>query len=86
MSNKVIQSYVWHGDKCYFVSTINRECSARLSHGEMYAETIVWEHDAETQKRRKMLWQGEDITDGIETHIAICKSFHDHGKEITDCE
>ncbi len=79
MNNKVIQSYVWHENKCFFVSTINRECSAILAYGDIYAETMVWECDTETRKRGNLVWQGEDVRDGIDTHISVCRKIHETG-------
>jgi len=70
MSEKLAQTYVWHGDKAFFVSTINRQCSA-INYSGMYAETMVWVWDAPTRTRGRMLWQGEAGKDSIRTHQRI---------------
>lgn len=87
MSDKLIQSYVWHGDKAFFVSTINRVTSAALAQGMIYAETMVWEWDAKTRERGKRIGQDEDTRDSIHTHIAVCERLQKTGKcEIEDEE
>ena len=42
MSKPIIKSYVYHGDRCFFVSTILRESSAQDGPQE-YLETIVFD-------------------------------------------
>lgn len=79
MSNKVMQSYVWHEDKCFFVSTINRASSAAIAYEHIYAETMVWTWDAERAERGELVWQGEDIKGGISTHLLACKNLHEFG-------
>lgn len=61
------KSYVWHGDKCYFVSTIERNYDTMqgTSRGQ---ETIVWEYDWNNLERGKMLHQAGNIAD----HKQIC--------------
>jgi hypothetical protein len=63
----VWKSFVWHKEKCFFVSTIERtfdtyEGSIR---GE---ETLVWEYDWEKSVRGKLLHQAGGIID----HKQIC--------------
>ena len=43
--DRIIKTYVWHGDKCFFVSTINRESSAAILPALRYNETMVWEYN-----------------------------------------
>ena len=77
MTNKIIQSYVYHGDKCWFVSTINRESSSMC--GGTYAETMVWEWNEKEMKRLDMVFQDEHVTDSIFSHIKICKRINETG-------
>jgi hypothetical protein len=65
MSDKVMQSYVWHDGKCFFVSTIDRQSSAALSQGGTYAETLVWDYDYEKRERGALVGQGEGATGSI---------------------
>jgi len=62
-------SYVWHGDQCFFVSTIRRnyDTYAGTIRG---LETIVWEYDWEKREMGAMLHQAG----GIEDHQKICRS------------
>ena len=77
MNNQIMQSYVHHGDKVFFVSTINRESSSMF--GGTYAETMVWEWDPETRERGAFVGQGEGSSDSIYTHQAFCKQLHETG-------
>ena len=73
MSNKVMQSYVWHEGKCFFVSTIDRESSAEMAYGGRYAETMAWECNPETRERGALVVQDEDAEGEIRTHVAVCQ-------------
>ncbi len=71
MSDKgLIQSYVHHEDKSFFVSTIDRNSSS--TQGGRYAETIVWEWDSLERKRGSILYQGGAGEGSIRTHQAMC--------------
>lgn len=76
--NRVIKSYVWHADRCFFVSTIERDSSALAAPGR-YNETIVWSYDWEKRERGEMLYQLEDSRHSIEVHLRTCRTLHDHG-------
>jgi len=69
MSATLAVTYVWHGDKAYCASTINRESSAL--EGGTYAETIVWTWDDKTRARGDMAWMGSCATGSIYTHQAV---------------
>lgn len=84
MHNKVMQSYVWHEGKCFFVSTINRESSAVYAYGATYAETMVWEYDYEKRVRGTLIGQGEGLTGSVHTHLAMCKQLAESGKFVSD--
>jgi hypothetical protein len=70
----VIQSHVWHGDHCYFVSTIDRESSAALAYGARYWETLVWRWEG--GERTDLLHQAE----GRRAHFNICQQLIEHGE------
>jgi hypothetical protein len=78
-SDALIQSYVRHGDKWFFVSTMNRESSALAAYGMVYAETLVWEWDAEKRERGRIVAQGEGGQDSIYAHLAMCKRIAETG-------
>jgi hypothetical protein len=75
--SRVIQSYLYHDGKCFFVSTINRESSSMK--GGTYAETMVWDCEPDTHVRGLCLWQGEAMTGSIRTHLAVCQRIADTG-------
>jgi len=79
MSEKVIQSYVWHEGKCFFVSTINRESSAVLAYGHRYAETMIWECDPETRERGNLVGTFDGIEGSVGTHVDLCRKLRDTG-------
>ena len=77
--SKIIQSYVWYKNKCFFVSTVNRESSATSLYDPIYAETIVWDYDYELRECGSIIWQDEDAESGIYTHQWICEQLHNSG-------
>lgn len=66
------QSYVFHEDKAFFVSTIRRdyETYGGIVWGD---ETLVWEWDPESKKRGKLLYQVDDHADCCEQLIRTGK-------------
>ena len=74
MIKPVINSYVFHEDKCWNVSTIYRQSSA-LSYIDWYYEIIVWEYDMEKKVRGRLVHQDE----GLENHFAICRTIIQEG-------
>ena len=80
MENKKIwQSYVWHGEKSFFVSTISRDFDTHegVMRGE---ETLTWEYDWEKHKRGKLIGQSGGILD----HQATCRSIIEFGKILEE--
>lgn len=72
-SQPVISSYVHRGDKCFFVSTIERDCSAAESVSR-YNETMVWPYDYEKRKRTdNFIYQTDDMLCSIEAHLRVCR-------------
>lgn len=69
---RVIKSYIWHEDKCFFVSTIERDSSATEAPGR-FCETIVWDYDWTTGKRGAIVYQTEDGAGCINAHILVCQ-------------
>ena len=79
MTKKLIQSYVWHNGKCFFISTINRESSALLAYGMMYAETMVWEYNYDTSERGKLIGEYSGSKGSLRCHFNICENLQEHG-------
>lgn len=75
------KSYVWHKDRCIFVSTIERTYEGYSFGSKRGYETIVWEYDYASGKRGEQLLQCGDVVD----HQAICRCFIAFG-EIYDEE
>jgi len=76
--NTLIQSYVHHDGKRFFVSTIDRESSSPL--GGRYAETIVWRWDKDEEHRGEMLSMHDDMQGSIRTHQAVVSAYFKDGK------
>ena len=78
----VWKSYIFFRDKCFFVSTIERDYDtyAGRSRGQ---ETLVWAYDWEKRERvgDRILYQGGHICD----HQAACRCLINWG-EIPDEE
>lgn len=75
---RLIKSYVWHEGKCFFVSTIDRDCSSML--GGRFSETIVWEWDWENDKRKHIVYESGSIRGSIKEHQRICAELFANGK------
>ena len=75
---EVIKSYVWNEDKCFFVSTIERESSAVACPGR-YNETIIWAYDWDKRIRGEMLYQLEGAKGSIKRHIMACEALFKNG-------
>ena len=80
MNETLIQSFVWHNSKRFFVSTIERNCSAITEFLVRYNETIVWDWPVD-EKRGELVFMDEDSLGSIEKHISICKCSYEHGEE-----
>lgn len=72
MSDRIIKSYVWHGDECFFVSTLERDSSA-IEYPHRYNETMVWNYDWHKALRQELIHQDEDSKGSIRTHQRICE-------------
>lgn len=79
-NKKLMQSYVWHQEKCFFVSTIDRESSAVMAYGGTYAETMVWEYDYEKRECGDLVGQTEGAAGSIQAHLRMCDRLHRTGR------
>jgi nitrate reductase beta subunit len=73
-----LKSYVFHGDQCYFVSTIMRDSSA-VGYPSRYAETMTWEYDWKTNERGKIVDQ-DGSGDALTQHMRVVSDFYRCGK------
>ena len=78
---QLAKSFISTNDKHYFVSTINRESSAALAYGHVYAETIAWEWNPETETRGKIVWQDEAYRDSLVGHNRVVDFINSGGLE-----
>ena len=85
MSEKQIQSYVWHKGECFFVSTIERDSSAMLNPGR-YNETFVYKCHPQDIKGAvnadygQQVYQGSGPTGSATTHIWVVNALYETGK------
>lgn len=76
--DRIIKTYVWHGEKCFFVSTIERDSSA--SEGpRRYNETLIWEYDWEKGERGEMIDQIGDSEGSIRAHQKAVEGLYEAG-------
>lgn len=78
-NERVMKSYVWHGEKCFFVSTIERDSSAAILPSPRYNETMVWEYDWDKAERGKWIAQEAAPRGTIGLHMQICSLLHAKG-------
>jgi len=76
-SEKIWQSYVHHGGKCWFVSTIERDydCQHGISRGP---ETLVWEWNVEKNERGELVGH----MGGVRDHQQICRCLIAEGEML----
>ena len=88
-NKNVIKTYVFHKDRCFFVSTINRECSSMAGYGSVYSETLVFDYDWSKKETSGILYQASGCRDAINVHQHVVEMFHKHGDmppEVMDNE
>ena len=76
--DRVVKTYVWHKEKCFFVSTIERESSAAYSLSR-YNETMVWEYNWDKRERGNILFQDGGPRGQIHFHNIIVQRLFDTG-------
>lgn len=78
-----LKSYVWHKDKCFFVSTIERDSSAAVAPpAPRYFETIAWDYDWDTGERGSSVGMEGDGPAFLQ-HFLMCETLYKHG-EVPD--
>ena len=75
---RLIKSYVWHGEECFYVSTIDRDSSAVLG-PRRFAETIVWKFNWATQERTELISTHGGLAGSIFAHFQVCQFLHETG-------
>lgn len=76
-----LKSYVWHGDACFFVSTIERDSSAAISPPPRYFETIAWEYNWDTAERGEQVDMDGDGP-ALDQHFAMCRQLFTNGSPL----
>lgn len=84
-SDTLAQTYARHGNKWFYVSTVNRDSSA-VEFNSRYAETLVWEYDPTTKFLGKLIGQFEDTENEITRHQDVVVKLHKTGKTQEDDE
>jgi hypothetical protein len=69
-TNTLAQTYVFTNNGDYFVSTIDRVCSAS-AYPVWYAETLVWRWDTETKERGDLVSMHEDTQGSLDVHFDV---------------
>jgi hypothetical protein len=78
---KVAQSYRFHKDRLFFVSTINRQSSAMITDPPWYSETFVWELDPDNPTSTgNLVHESSSHLNDIANHLEISRQFFKNGK------
>jgi hypothetical protein len=80
-NDRIIKTYVWHGGKCFFISTIERRSSSPYNPCR-YNETIVWAYDWDKKERGELLHMDEAAKGSIRTHQRVCEAYFKHGSFV----
>ena len=76
---RILKTYVWHGEQCFFVSTIERDSSAS-GYLDRYNETIVWSYDwASAARDEHFIFQGASVRGSIALHQRVVQYLFDNG-------
>ncbi len=78
-SKPLLQSYVYNGDHCWYVSTVERTFDTAVGQTRGL-ETLVWEYDDKERVRGEMVGH----MGGLNDHIAICRCFIAEGVMLDD--
>lgn len=78
-STPQLKSYVWHGDQCFFVSTIERDSSACVEPPALrFLETMIWEFDWDASEKGELLYQNG--SQSLQQHLHLCETLHRTGE------
>ena len=82
----LIKTYIWHDDRCFFVSTIGRDLSAAELPLLRFAETIAWRFDwAENKRLESVAEEGASLRGAFDSHMEVCRQLRDKGRyEVSD--
>ena len=73
-----LKSFIFRGDDCFYVSTIERDSSAAVSPPPRFFETIAWDYEWELQARG-----GQVAITGygpaFEQHSKVCEQLFRNG-------
>jgi len=72
--NRILKSYAWHGNSCFFVSTIERE-SSDMEGPRRFNETVVWTFDWSARKNGNLIHTADDSRGSIREHLRIVESY-----------
>lgn len=72
-----IKTFIWHGEQCFFVSTIDRDSSSDF--GGRFAETIIWLYDWAKKERGALISQTTDSEGSIREHMRQVAAIHETG-------
>ncbi len=81
---RIIKSYVWHGDDCFFISSIERDSSAICEPPPIrFYETIIWKWDWTKKERGELVWSNGGIHT-LEQHFLMATALRAGGVEGLD--
>ncbi len=75
----LLKTYLWHGDKCFYVSTYERDSSASADYGARYNETLGWSWDLDRNCRSEIVAHTGD-GEAFRQHSAVCEQLYRTGE------
>lgn len=75
----IFKSYVFRGDECFFVSTMERESSAAAAYGARFNETMAWRFDWDNNKTMELVGHVGD-GEAFRQHMAMCEQLYRTGR------
>jgi hypothetical protein len=80
------KTYVWHGDECFFVSTIERDSSAMMDPPPRFHETLVWAYDYRLGVRLGDVLYYEGNGPAFKQHTEVVRQLFETGKYVQESD
>ena len=80
--HRVMKSYVWFDNQCFYVSTVNLAAPAdgKGSPAGLFSETMVWRCNFDTHEVGECIYTGADDAGSIDLHLSVCDLLNRFGQ------
>lgn len=76
---RLLKSYVWYNDQCFFVSTIERDSDIMACSEMRHVETIAWKYDWEKQEKGEQVGMTGHNWNALLIHQEMVKQLFETG-------